>query len=657
MSTNSSALNTVLFAGGRGSTSISSALAMNQEVALTIVLNAYDDGKSTGRIRREFPGMLGPSDIRKNFSNLLKTQNVDSHVIPEILEHRIGSVSSLIDPYGPRIDAEVLGHIESKTAQIPRNQGDKILAWAEIALAELRGIQTRQRDFYDDMAIGNLVFAGSYIEARCDFNSAIEMWNRLFNLRKVEIINITQGENRFLVAIKEDGTLLPNEEAIVSNQSTVPIRDLFLLSDELSSGDQDELKKRSLEDSVEFLKERERLPKVNPAALAAINSADIIVFGPGTQHSSLFPSYMTLGVGDAISQRNEIERVFIGNVEADHDIQGETLRSLLYKFGSFMNKGSTVARDPSSYVTQCFMSTSRESIRPWGLEEGFSSRVAIGVHTGQWTIDGKTHDGNRVASGLILLSNRLQELSTAVGYISISVVIPVLDEVDRISHVLEGLLKFDWLAHDLIPEFVVVDGGSVDGSLEIVKNFPVVHKISLVRGVGRGEAIRKGIESATGEFVVTFPADGEYEVGSIVEIIRVLRNSPVPVVFGSRAGFCVDSAKQLREIYGGRSFLYFASRWGGILLSLISGLLYKRWVADTLTSVKGFSRKALDSLSLAGVSADWDLQLIVDSSIHELAIAEIPVQYRPRTVKEGKKIRVIHGLRAILVLIKGLSLR
>ena len=92
-------------------------------------------------------------------------------------------------------------------------------------------------------------------------------------------------------------------------------------------------------------------------------------------------------------------------------------------------------------------------------------------------------------------------------------------------------------------------------------------------------------------------------------------------------------------------------------MSLISGLLYKRWVADTLTSVKGFSRKALDSLSLAGVSADWDLQLIVDSSIHELAIAEIPVQYRPRTVKEGKKIRVIHGLRAILVLIKGLSLR
>jgi 2-phospho-L-lactate transferase/gluconeogenesis factor (CofD/UPF0052 family) len=55
----------VLFCGGRGSATIIRALLRQTDVELTLIVNAYDDGLSTGRLRRFLPGMLGPSDVRR----------------------------------------------------------------------------------------------------------------------------------------------------------------------------------------------------------------------------------------------------------------------------------------------------------------------------------------------------------------------------------------------------------------------------------------------------------------------------------------------------------------------------------------------------------------------------------------------------------------
>ena len=57
-------INIVIFNGGRGGTSIIPSLVSNPDIKLTSIVNAYDDGKSTGEIR-DFFNMLGPSDIRK----------------------------------------------------------------------------------------------------------------------------------------------------------------------------------------------------------------------------------------------------------------------------------------------------------------------------------------------------------------------------------------------------------------------------------------------------------------------------------------------------------------------------------------------------------------------------------------------------------------
>src|SRR5512140_3170315 len=66
-----SQIEVVLFSGGTGTHSITKVLFGHPQIALRILINAYDDGLSTGRLRRFIPSMLGPSDVRKNISRLM----------------------------------------------------------------------------------------------------------------------------------------------------------------------------------------------------------------------------------------------------------------------------------------------------------------------------------------------------------------------------------------------------------------------------------------------------------------------------------------------------------------------------------------------------------------------------------------------------------
>src|SRR3984893_3364876 len=93
-----SQINLVLFSGGSGTQSITEALLKHPQISLKIVINAYDDGHSTGRLRRFIPGMLGPSDVRKNINRLMPSTERCHIALKKISDYRL--------PVGiPRADA------------------------------------------------------------------------------------------------------------------------------------------------------------------------------------------------------------------------------------------------------------------------------------------------------------------------------------------------------------------------------------------------------------------------------------------------------------------------------------------------------------------------------------------------------------------------
>src|ERR1700676_709536 len=84
-----SKLSVVLFSGGSGTQSITEAFLKHPQISLTILINAYDDGHSTGRLRRFIPGMLGPSDVRKNINRLMPATERCHIALKKISDYRL----------------------------------------------------------------------------------------------------------------------------------------------------------------------------------------------------------------------------------------------------------------------------------------------------------------------------------------------------------------------------------------------------------------------------------------------------------------------------------------------------------------------------------------------------------------------------------------
>ena len=72
---------------------------------------------------------------------------------------------------------------------------------------------------FTDCALGNILFAGCFLQNGRDFNRTIRAFSRFYEVPEDTLLNITQGESLFLVAEKEDGSMLLAEGDIVAAQS------------------------------------------------------------------------------------------------------------------------------------------------------------------------------------------------------------------------------------------------------------------------------------------------------------------------------------------------------------------------------------------------------------------------------------------------------
>jgi hypothetical protein len=363
-----------------------------------------------------------------------------------------------------------------------------------------------------------------------------------------------------------------------------------------------------------FLLDREVLPEINSSVAVALEKAQMIIYGPGTQHSSLLPSYMTKRIAEQIASNTAAEKVFISNIGMDHDIVGENFESLMENLEKYMNIGVTASPQipRNRLITKSIISSFSDLSFDMATFDN-SRDLNNEINYAKWGSDNYSHDGVRVSRALMTIASMNSKLFQQESLCSMSIVIPVLNEIPTLAKVLNDVVTFDWLGEGFVPQIIVVDGGSSDGSWEYLKTVNGILALSSADTPGRGSAIRKGIMHARGEVVVTFPADDEYAVDSLIDIGRALVEKDVGIVFGSRSTLCIDTDARLREIYGGRTREYFLSKWGGFLLSSISAVKYHRWISDPLTSIKGFKKNDKMNLSFIGDSLNWDTRIIIDS--------------------------------------------
>ena len=222
----------------------------------------------------------------------------------------------------------------------------------------------------------------------------------------------------------------------------------------------------------------------------------------------------------------------------------------------------------------------------------------------------------------------------------LSVVIPALNEERTLPAVVAAV--FEALA-DRELEVVIVDDGSSDATPRVIEKLaagdPRVRHTRHERPRGKGSAVRTGFALATGEVLVIQDADLEYLPGDIPALLRPLDEGRADAVYGSRF------------LGAEHTVNYFWTTLANKGITLVANLTYNTNFSDLYTGYKAMRTDFVRPLHLTSATFTIEAELTAKLWRSGARFTEVPIRYRARSYREGKKIRASDALRAIAAIV------
>ncbi len=236
-----------------------------------------------------------------------------------------------------------------------------------------------------------------------------------------------------------------------------------------------------------------------------------------------------------------------------------------------------------------------------------------------------------VASGMMVFARKTELPEKR----KVSVVIPAFNEAATFQPLLDSVLAKQLPNLDV--EVVLVESNSTDGTRELALKYQDHPRVRLVledRPQGKGHAVRTGLAHASGDFILIQDADLEYDLEDYDALLEPLVSGREAFTLGARHG---GGAWKMREFTGQR-LLSTALNAGHLFFTTLVNVLFLQRLKDPFTMFKVFRRDCLFGLRFECNRFDFDYELLVKLIRKGYQPVELPVNYRSRSFKEGKKV-------------------
>ena len=215
---------------------------------------------------------------------------------------------------------------------------------------------------------------------------------------------------------------------------------------------------------------------------------------------------------------------------------------------------------------------------------------------------------------------------------------PVYNERETIQEIIQRVIE-----SPLVNEIIIVDDGSTDGTREILeklKKDPWLRVILHEKNMGKGAAVRSGIQAVTGDLLIIQDADLEYDPHDYPRLLQPIQEGIADVVYGSR--FLGEARRPI----------YFWNMVANKILTLTTNILYNNILSDMETGYKLIKSDIARSINLKARGFEFEPEITAKLLKRKVRIFEVPIRFNPRLYSEGKKIKTKDAFIAMWMLFK-----